>query len=303
MAAKMGGARRGPRGTTVFVDVLIGIPAGAIGEAGLPEILRGIHGRAQLEIRERPELERIRIVVHHQGPGELQPGAWSRPVFRPVRAGDRHGAILVHRFEASAAELVSRRTMAVSVLESYGRLGIDVIDTNDEGAVSSLVGRLCAAGHARIGYVCCEDPAGGRRFRGFAKGLSARGLRLRRDWVLGAASGGPREAAEAAARRTRESGVTAWVCAADPQAHLLAQGLRARGIRVPQDCSITGFGGLEPPAGVPRVTSMRIPHELIGSCALTRMINRVMYPSSPLRRISVEAQLVAGETIAAPSPP
>lgn len=196
--------------------------------------------------------------------------------------------------------------MAVAVLGSCGRLGIDAIDTDDEGAISSLVGRLRAEGHTRIGFVSCNDPAGGRegrRLRGFARGLSARGLRLHRDWVLGAPQAGPRELAGAAARRTRDSGVTAWVCASDHQAHSLAQGLPALGIRVPQDCSITGFGGLEPPAGAPRVTTMRIPHEHIGSCALTRMINRVMYPSSPRRMITVEAQLVAGETIAAPSEP
>lgn len=300
MAAKMGGARRGPRGTTVIVDVLIGLPAGDVEASGIPRILGGIHERAELEIRERHELERIRIAVHHHAPGGL------RPLFRPDRAGDRHGAILVHRFELSDAELVARRTMAVAVLGGCGRLGIDAIDTDDEGAISSLVGRLRAAGHTRIGFVSWDDPAGGRagrRFRGYASGLSARGLRLHRDWILDAPQAGPRELAGAAARRTRDSGVTAWVCASDRQADILARGLPALGIRVPQDCSITGFGGLEPPAGVPRVTTMRVPHEHIGSCALTRMINRVMYPSSPRRMISVEAQLVAGETIAAPSGP
>ena len=110
-------------------------------------------------------------------------------------------------------------------------------------------------------------------------------------------------AAEIAALRTRESGVTAWVCAEDHHAYQLIQRLEAAGLRVPQDCSVTGFGGIEPPAGLPRATSLRAPHEHIGSSALTRMVNRVMYPSSPRRKILVEAQFVPGETVAAPRRP
>jgi LacI family transcriptional regulator len=81
------------------------------------------------------------------------------------------------------------------------------------------------------------------------------------------------------------------------------QDLPARGIRVPEDCSVTGFDGLEPPAGLRRVTSMRVPHEHIGSSALTRLINRIEHPASPRRKILVEAQLVQGESIAAPRRP
>lgn len=310
MAAKMGGPRRNASGAQVVVDVLAGFPAGKIEASIFPKILKGIHDRAGLEIRERPELERIRISVRCQDPGDFHPATGRLHAFRHVRSGDRHGTILVFPFEEAAVELVSQRIMTVSVLENYSLPGIDAVDTDEEAAASSLVGCLHAAGHTRIGFLSRDDPAGGhsaeRRYRGYARGLGARGLRLNRHWVLNARMGDPRlspPGVTAAASRTRESGVTAWVCAGDDEAYHLMQDLRAAGIRVPQDCSITGFGGLGPPAGLPRVTSMRAPYELIGSSALTRMINRVMYPSSPQRKISVEAQLVAGETIAAPSQP
>jgi LacI family transcriptional regulator len=113
----------------------------------------------------------------------------------------------------------------------------------------------------------------------------------------------PERVAERAARLVTQSGVTAFVCAADHQAYPLIQGLQARGIRVPLDCSVTGFDGLEPPPGLPKATSVRVAHEHIGSSALTRMINRIMYPSSPTRKILVNAQYVPGETIAAPRRP
>jgi LacI family transcriptional regulator len=94
--------------------------------------------------------------------------------------------------------------------------------------------------------------------------------------------------------------VTAWVCAADHQAYPLMRDLRAMGISVPGDLSVTGFDGLEAPMGLPQATSMRAPHEHIGSSALTRMLNRVMYPSSLPRRIAIGAQFVPGESSSPP---
>ena len=98
----------------------------------------------------------------------------------------------------------------------------------------------------------------------------------------------------------REDQVTAWVCAADHQAYQLAIDLPQRGLRVPDDVSITGFDGLDPAAGQKRITSMRVPHEQIGSAAVTRLVNRIQHPTAPRRKILVEAELVAGETIAKP---
>jgi LacI family transcriptional regulator len=77
----------------------------------------------------------------------------------------------------------------------------------------------------------------------------------------------------------------------------------ARGVRVPQDCSVTGFDGLEPPPGFRRLASIRVPHEDIGSSALARLLNRIVHPKAPRRKILVEGMLVEGETIAPPPAP
>jgi LacI family transcriptional regulator len=292
-------------GACLSIDVLVGIPAGEVMSATFPQILKGIHERTQVEVRERPEIGSIKITVDRQSPATFHPadGCESAP---PARG--QHGTILVYPFEASAVEKVSRRNFTVSVLESYNGLGIDAIDTDDEEAISSLVGRLHEAGHSRIGFLSWAYPVGGhwveRRFNGFARGLRARGLTINRDWVLNAGDTCPKldtvQAAGAAARMIKECDVTAWVCAADHQAYSFIRSLENLGIRVPADCSVTGFDGLEAPEGLPRVSSASVAHEHIGSSAVTRMINRIMYPSSPTRKILVGAQPVPGETINPP---
>jgi len=310
LAARLNGApqaRRPGTGTILSVEVLIGVPADGAARAALPLILKGVCDRAELEARGRPEIGSIRIAVRCQAPGELH--AEDRRPARGAGDGERRGSILVYPFAESAVESVLRRNAAVSVLEGYGGLAIDVIDTDEESAVSSLVESLHSAGHRRIGFLSWEIPSGGRvgrRLSGFARGLEARGLAPNQDWILNAGAGtrvDPGRLALRAARAVTQSGVTAFVCADDDHAYPLIRGLQALGIRVPEDCSVTGFGGLEAPPGLPRASSARAALEHIGSSALTRMINRIMYPSSPPRKILVNAQPVPGGTIAPPRQP
>ncbi|MEO6992847.1 MAG: LacI family DNA-binding transcriptional regulator [Lacunisphaera sp.] len=286
----------------ITIGVLIGIPAENVVMATFPYILKGI--------RERAEVERVKVDVYYQPPGEFHSESNRQSVFRHIRNNDWRGTILIYPFTESAVEMIARKISTVAVLESYSHPGIDVIDTDDAQAVLELVECLHAAGHRRIGFLSWYYPIGGhwvaRRFSGYVEALFVHGLDFNPSWVISVHKNAsrltPSEIADAAARITKTEGVTAWVCAADHQAYQLIQDLQARGIRVPEDCSITGFDGLEPAAGVRRATSMRVPHETIGSSGLTRLINRIEHPSSPRRKILVEAELVNGETIAAPPP-
>lgn len=309
MAAKLGykptpgrAERRGKKSRTLTIGVVIGIPRENVTMVTYPHILKGI--------RERAEIERVSVDVSYQPPAEFDTDTGRETFLRQIRNNDWRGAILVHPFPEPAVALIASRISTVSVLESYNEPGIDIIDTDDAPAILDLVLRLSAAGHRRIGFASWTYPVGGhwvaRRFSGYVEALFYQGLEFRPEWVLNVHKNSPRlqpaEVSATVARLCKEDRVTAWVCAADHQAYPLMQDLQARGIRVPEDCSITGFDGLEPPAGLRRATSMRVPHEHIGSSALNRLINRIHHPKAPRRKILVEAQLVDGETIAPPVP-
>jgi LacI family transcriptional regulator len=292
--------RRGKNSRALTVGVLIGIPTQNVVMATYPYILKGI--------QERAEVEHVNIDVRYQAPADFDTEANRQVVTRQIRNNDWRGAILIHAFPEPAVAMIARRISTVSVLESYSEPGIDIIDTDDAPAILDLVLRLSAAGHRRIGFVSWTYPVGGhwvaRRFSGYVEALFYQGLEFRPEWVINvhkqAAPLTPTQVADAVAQRVKQDHVTAWVCAADHQAYQLAQDLPARGLRVPEDCSITGFDGLDPTAGQKRVTSMRVPHEQIGSAAVTRLVNRIQHPTAPRRKILVEAQYVGGETIIAP---
>jgi len=220
----------------------------------------------------------------------------------------RQGTIFIYPFEQRSVEAFARQGVAVSLLETYAHLGIDSIDNDDVHGMTTLVGRLHEAGHRRIGFLSWPYPVTGtwvaRRFRAFECALRERGLELRDKWAVNAPNMAMpvdrSEVADKAAAQIREAGVTAWVCAADHQAYPLIRDLQRMGIRVPTGCSVTGFDGLEAPEGLPRVTSMLPPHTHMGSCALTRLVNRLVYPTSSQRNLLFKTLLVPGDTLAAP---
>ncbi len=303
-------APRHPYRPVLRIDVLVGALSGGEETSCLPLILDGIYARAKLETLGRPELGRVRIAVHLTAADELRGREGAPRVHWRIRRGDRHGVIMVFAFEPSAVEAVARKSLAVSVLGRDVPAGLDQVEV-DDAAVASLVAHLHAVGHSRIGFLAGDSSGGAiraqRRFAGYQQGLVACGLEL--DWhrVLNVRENACRlgwaQTAATALRRVRKSGVTAWVCASDFAAYCLARELEAGGIRVPNDCSITGFGGQEVPDGLRPVTSLRIRHEHVGSSALTRTINRVLYPSSPQRKILIQAQFIPGETTAGPRRP
>jgi LacI family transcriptional regulator len=293
--------RRGRGSRSMTLGVLIGVPVGNVVMATFPYILKGI--------RERAEIERVTVDVCYQAPADFHPESGRQSVFRNMRNGNWRGTILIYPFAEKAVETISQRLSTVAVLESYSQSGIDIIDTDDASAMAMLVEKLASLGHRRIGFLSWDYPIGGhwvaRRFSGYIEALFIQGLEFRPEWVLNVDKNKPRltpsQVSETVAQFISRDHVTAWVCAADHQAYPLAQDLTARGLRVPGDCSITGFDGLDPSPGQKRVTSMRVPHEQIGAASVTRLVHRIQHPAGPRRKILVETEYVPGETIAPPN--
>ncbi len=307
LAAKMGyrgnptrTLRRSRQSKPLTLGVLIGVPAENVAMATFPFILQGI--------RDRAGMEHVSIDVCFENPGSFDPAVRPQGIFRNIRAGDWRGTVLIYPFPEQTVAMIARKISAVAVLESYSTPGIDTIDTDDSVGILALVSRLRHAGHARIGFLTWEYPVVGhwatRRFGAYVEAMFSVGLQFHPDWTINVHKAGPHikedGITEQVMQRIRDDRVTAWVCAADHQAYRLMEELNARGVRVPEDCSVTGFDGLEPPQSLRRLASIRVPHEDIGSSAVARLLNRIVLPNSPRRKILVEGLLVEGETIAPP---
>lgn len=285
----------------VTVGVLIGVRNKEPGTASFPTLLKGIQDCARLE--------EVSLEIYFQDPDVFDAEGLGHRVFSHLRSANWRGAILIYPFSEPSILALAKHTAVVSALEDYSAIGIDSIDTDHSMGIIALVDQLVAAGHRKIGYAAWHYPIGGhwttRRFAAYVEGLSYHGLRFNYDWVFNVNSADRRlnrdELADAVAERIKNDGVTAWVCAADHQAYELIRDLAERGVKVPRDCSVTGFDGIPPPYGMPQIATAHIPIEEVGAAALMRVLNRIRMPKTPARKILVGAQMIKGTSILAPS--
>ncbi|HLP02476.1 MAG TPA: LacI family DNA-binding transcriptional regulator [Opitutaceae bacterium] len=296
---------RGPRrrrGSKPFtIGVIIGVPASNVAMATFPEVLKGI--------RQRADADDIAVDVCYENPATFDATSPRLSVFRQIRAANWRGAILIYPFPDEAVKILADKISLVTILEDYSHLALDSIDVDNAAGTECLVQLLADRGHRRIGFVAWHYTVGGhwayRRFGGYTEALFRAGLEFSPEWVINIHRNAPVydqsiDIAREVARLTREQKVTAWVCAADHQAYHLINDLRSLGLKVPADCSVTGFDGIEPPVGQPPVTTVRVPTAEIGESAVARLAGRLVTPRAPYRKILVEADLIAGATVAAP---
>lgn len=295
--------RRTPAAPPLRLGVLIGSPLVPADQIALPQILEGIRARAAME--------RAEIDVFPFTPEEAAPLAGRRRLFGHLRSDGWRGAVLLYPQPEATVAMLADKLSVVSVLHECADERVDVIDT-DHGGVRSLVDRLAALGHRRIGFATWSYPAGGlwasRRFAAYAEALFHHGLPLRADWTINLGPATPKAAtpadlADTVVDRLRDHQVTAWVCAADHQAYQLIADLRERGLRVPADISVTGFDGQPPPPGLPALAGLAVPNADLGASAVARLVGRLLQPTSRRRITLVAPHPVEGASIAPPAGP
>jgi LacI family transcriptional regulator len=292
--------RRSRKSNPLSIGVLVGMPAINYGMATYPAVLQGIRSRAATD--------HVEVTVINQDPTGLELHTLRQPVFQQIRSYNWRGLILIYPFAPDVVDQISKKISTVSALTEYDHLAIDTVDT-DHSDIIGVIGRLASLGHRRVGFVNWHYAVGGRwasrRFAAYAEGIFQHALTFDTAWTLNIHQhlpllSTPDAVADYVAKQTRDAGVTAWVCAADHQAYQLIADLRLRNIEVPRDCSISGFDGIVPPPGMPQLTTLSVNHADIGGSALSRLLNRILHPNSPRRKILVETNLVEGSSIAPP---
>jgi LacI family gluconate utilization system Gnt-I transcriptional repressor len=144
------------------------------------------------------------------------------------------------------------KTAGVPVVETWEMpsepLG-HVVGFSNESAMRALVESLIAKGYSRFVYVGNEvfnDMRGLYRQLGFTRALAAAGLPHDRLVVTGKAAPTSRQGADAAVRILEEWPDTDMVvCASDLAALGVVMECARRGVRVPQQLAISGFGNYE----------------------------------------------------------
>lgn len=307
LAAKLGYDYRAPRNVVArrssarnTIAVLIGVPeSNRQAVDTISELVTGISERAAAGQHE--------IQLHYIDPVLFRLAPRARKILPGVDHSDWMGAILLYPFHEETVTNLMSKFPTVSLLDDYDTAEIDCINPDEDRGISRMVQHLHDLGHRRIGFMSWKYPVAtpwvGRRLGAYVENLYRLGLTFDPDLVLNVRRQDqiPLEELSRQVAGLTRNGVTGWVCAADHQAYRLLADLKTLGVRVPGDCSVTGFDGVKPPRGLPQLTTMRTPFRDMGFSAVVSLLRRVDNPSTPRRHIMVSGRVVVGKTTARPS--
>ena len=123
----------------------------------------------------------------------------------------------------------------------------DSVISNSFFGMYAMTRYLLERGHREIGFIGTLHATDSinDRYLGYCKALMESGLPIRPDWVI--EDRDPENGARLEIRLP-EPLPTAFVCNNDVAARLLIDRLNSRGLRVPEDVSVTGFDDFDPTA-------------------------------------------------------
>ncbi len=254
-------------------------------------------------VSEFGQLHDIRLELHYTAPLDA---TLQGPSYRKLEGLGRRtwdGVMLIYPFPRDVVDDLQMRFPVVSLVEQPGGASLNCVDVDHFKGIDTIINRLVALGHRQIGFYTRQyEPEALwslRRFSAYFEKLTRVGLTFEQQNVVGVYSGSGfsvEEGIETVHRRMAQ-GVRAWVCAADHQAYDLIAGLQKRGVRVPQDVSITGFDGIEKPDWAPLLTTAVIPYREIGFTGGRRLLDLMRKRFGSAQHILVASRMREGETV------
>ena len=177
-----------------------------------------------------------------------------------MRDGLLEGLALIHRFEPEVVRELAMRLPVVSLTHFVPGVRTDLVDSDHIGAIAKMVDRLHEHGHRRIGFVgrAPNLSYSQARFGSFCQSMARLGLEVDPAAsvnVFKEIADLDRQA-DLVTSLIRKRGYTGFVCASDLVGYQTCRRLIDRGVRVPQDVSLTGFDALDPLNDCPALTSV-----------------------------------------------
>lgn len=191
---------------------------------------------------------------------------------------------------------------SVAVVEPMANGTIPYVGVDDALGARKLVELLLAHGHRNIAFIgdSRQRLAHHMRRLGFDQALARAGLR---DGQIVLDTDGTLEGGRAALERLflRDTLPTAFMCVNDQTAAGVILGLTARGYKVPQDFSVTGFDDIPQASFLsPALTTIRQPRTAIGEEAMALLLRQIEGEEPNLAETLLLPDLIVRESVSRP---
>ncbi len=209
-----------------------------------------------------------------------------------IRSGKADGLILLGEPEKEYYRMIAQHGTPLVFMDFYDAQGsADAVVGDNTYGCYRLTSHLIRNGHRKIGFVGNVKSTGSimDRYLGYYRAMLAHDLPVREEWVL-------KDRAEDGTM-TRlilpEELPTAFVCNCDTVAADLIRMLREKGLRVPEDVSVTGFDDFLPGAETePELSTFRVDTDAMSELAVKLVTERCRGSRDPFGRTVIGGQPV-----------
>jgi LacI family transcriptional regulator len=228
-----------------------------------------------------------------------------RRVLRAMRARNVDGFILLtaRRNDETLATLIRDQIPVVTVNRTASGSDVSSVSPDDVAGINAVVDHLVGLGHTRIATIAGPRTlsTGRARYKAITAGLRRHGLQLPGERVVFARAFSEEEGHRCMNELLSGTDATAVVAANDTLAVGCLDALRDRGLRCPQDVSVTGFNDIlfMDKLSTP-LTTVRIPHTQMGVEAARILLDQMLGRTDATKHAVLPIQLVVRESTAAP---
>jgi GntR family transcriptional regulator of arabinose operon len=209
---------------------------------------------------------------------------------------------------ADAHRLVDAGKRLVVLSASWPQLRVPFVDSDNRGGAKAAMDHLLDLGHRRIAGVFTLLPTANSldRLHAWEEALRERSIHLSASYVI--ATEGAFESIEERTAQVRcllslPERPTAFFCAGYYSALETLQAVRAAGLRVPEDVSITAFDDPVSAAHItPPLTTVRQPLEAMGRAAMEKLLRWLRTGDQPNIVDFLPTHLIVRGSTAPPSP-
>ena len=211
------------------------------------------------------------------------------------KAGGVDGVIAMHATDIRAVSAVKRLGLPIVLLDYVEDLpDYDTVIIDDLRGIKQLVTELAGLGHRRFGYIGdLENSSFRSRYEGLLAAMAQNGI----------LDGSPPQ--WRVPEDLPDRGIpTALICCNDDWALETVDYLLAKGVKVPEKVSVTGFDDSiteERRCRIP-LTTLRVDREELGRWAVRTLFQRLWNPDGPRVQVAVGVELVKRASHAGPTP-
>jgi LacI family transcriptional regulator len=224
-----------------------------------------------------------------------------------ILEGRVNGVIITGNFAADYVARFEKLDCPVILVDNYfSATSRDAVLIADWEGSNLITKHLIDLGHKKIGYAgqISGHWSWLQRYYGFIAALHENGLHYDNRYALAQdidTNIWRTEYMDQEVSLIKEM-PTAWFCNNDKTAHFLIQALNKRGLRVPDDVSVTGFDYLpeEYPEIPSALTTVKVFGREMGKAAFEQLLWRLNNPAPHPRRILIGVQFEEGITTGPP---